>query len=64
MWIQVYPLERWASILKMVEREVFHMNPKRQYYLSQKEIVLMVPNHEKKRDDYVNPCLSKSTDEY
>ena len=34
MQILFIPLERRASILKMVKKEVFLMNPKRQYYLS------------------------------
>ena len=29
-------IERWTSILKMVEREVFVMKPKHQYHLSQR----------------------------
>ena len=35
MWIRVYPIEKWTLILKMVERDVFLMKPKRQYHLSQ-----------------------------
>ena len=30
-------IEKWTSILKMVEREVFHMKPRHQYLLSQWE---------------------------
>ena len=29
------PIERWTSILKMVERQVFLTKPKHQYHLSQ-----------------------------
>ena len=32
MFVQI---DRWTLILKMVEREVFHMKPKHQYHLSQ-----------------------------
>ena len=35
MWIHVYPIERWNSILKMAIREVFLMKPKHQYHLPQ-----------------------------
>ena len=35
MWIRVYPIEKWTLFLKMVERDVFLMKPKRQYHLSQ-----------------------------
>ena len=31
------PIEKWTLILKMVEREVFLMNPRHQYHLSQRE---------------------------
>ena len=37
MWIHVNPIERQPSILKMVQWEVFLMNPKHQHHLSQWE---------------------------
>ena len=73
MWIRIYLIEKWTSILKMVKEDVFHMKPKLQYHLSQweeyvyaanEENVFMLPNLEKKEDYYVNPCLSKSTNEH
>ena len=51
-------IERWTIILKMVEREVFLMKPQYQFIYPNKENVLMVSNHEKKRDYYVNPYWS------
>ena len=35
MWIYVCPIEKWNLILKIVERDVFLMNRKHQYHLSQ-----------------------------
>ena len=49
--------------LKMVEREFFLMKPKHQYHLPNKEEMFMVPNHKKKGDNYLNPCLSQLRDE-
>ena len=40
-----------------MESEVFLMKPKHQFVYPSKEIAFMVPNHEKKRDYYMNPCL-------
>ena len=53
------PIERQTLILKMVERDVFLMKPKLQYHLSQRGECVSVPNHEKKRDYYVNLWLSQ-----
>ena len=36
-WIQVYPIEKRTSILKMVEKEVLLLNPRQQNRLSQYE---------------------------
>ena len=43
----------------MVIREVFLMKSMHQYHLSNGENVFILPYHEKLRDYYVNPCLSK-----
>ena len=50
-------IERRTLILKMVIREVFVMKPKH-IINPNKENVFLMPNHEKKRDYYVNPCFS------
>ena len=42
----------------MVERDGFLMKSKHQYYLSQWGEHVMMPNHEKKGDYYVNRGLS------
>ena len=47
----------------MVEREVFIMKQSIKYHYPNEESVFMVPNHEKNRDYYVNPCLSQLKDE-
>ena len=48
----------------MVEREVFSYETKPSTIIyPNEENVLMVPNHEKSGDYYVNPYLSKLTDE-
>ena len=52
-------IERQTSIQKMVIREVILLKPKHQSYLSQRGEFVMTPNHEKKEDYYVNPCLSQ-----
>ena len=49
--------------LKMVEKYVFLKNPKLQYLYLNEENVFIVPNLEKKEDNYVNPCLPKSMNE-
>ena len=43
----------------MVEKQVFHMNQSIEIVYPNKENMFMVPNHEKKGDYYVNPCLSQ-----
>ena len=53
------PIERWTSILKMVEREVFLTMPKHQNVYPNKKNVIMVSNLEKNGDYYVNPRLSQ-----
>ena len=47
----------------MVERKAFLMKPKHQCHLPDDENEFMVPNREKKRDYYVNLCLSQVIDE-
>ena len=47
----------------MVEREVFPMKQSVNIIYPNKENVLMVPNHEKNEDYYVNPSLSQLKDE-
>ena len=51
-------IERQTLILKMVEIEVFLLYPKQQIVYHNKGNVFILPNHEKKGDYYVNPCLS------
>ena len=58
----VIPIERWTSILKMVERDVSYLKPKHQYHLPQQGECVIVPNHEKKWDYYMNPYLSQLKD--
>ena len=47
----------------MAESEVLLIKPKHQFVYPKKEIVFMVPNHEKKGDYYMNPCLPHLIDE-
>ena len=51
------PINEWTLTLKNYGKRSFHMKAKHQYHLSNKENDFMVPNHEKKWDYYVNPCL-------
>ena len=53
-------INRWALILKMVEKEAFPMKPKHQCHYPNEENEFMVPNLEKKEDYYMNLCLSMS----
>ena len=48
---------------KMVNKKVFCMKPKKQWYLNEKN-EFMVPNQEKKKGYYENPCLSQLTVEF
>ena len=64
MWIRVYQIEKWTLILKMVERDVFFWNQRLNIIYPNEENVLMVPNHKRKGDYYVNLCLSKSMNEH
>ena len=57
------PIKRRTSILKILEREVFPMKPKHQNIYPNEDNVIMVPNHEKNRDYYVNPRLYQLKDE-
>ena len=57
-------IEKWTLILQIVEGDVFPLRPKLQYHLSQWGECVMVPNHERKADYYVNSGLSKSTNEH
>ena len=52
MSINVYPL-------KMAIREAFVRNQSINIINPNEENVFMMPNHEKKGDYYVNPCLSQ-----
>ena len=47
----------------MVGSEVFLMKLKHQFIYRKNENVFIVPNHGKKGDYYVNPCLTQLTDE-
>ena len=40
------------------------MKPEPQIIYPDEEIAFMVPNNEKKGDDFMNPCLLKSTNEH
>ena len=53
--------ELWFS--KMVGSKVFFMKLKHQFIYPNEVKDFMVPNYEKSRDYYVNPCLSQMTDE-
>ena len=64
MWIRVYPTEKLTLFLKMVEKEVFFWNQRLNIIYPNEENVLMVPNHERKGDYYVNLCLSELMNEY
>ena len=44
---------------KIGNREVFLMKPSINIINPNEKNVLMMPNHEKKGDCYVNPCLSQ-----
>ena len=47
---------------KMLGKEVFLKKPKHQFIYPIEENEFMVPNHEKRGDYYVTPCLSQLTD--
>ena len=47
----------------MVGNENFLMKPKHNVIYPNEENVFVVPNHEKKRDNYINPFLSQLIDE-
>ena len=57
------PIERRTWILKMVEKQVFHMNQSIEIIYPNEENVIMEPNLENKGDYHVNPCLSQLKDE-
>ena len=57
-------IHEWTIILKMAEKDAICMKPKPQIIYPDEKTAFMVPNHEKKEDDFVNPCLSKSTNEH
>ena len=56
------PIERWTSFLKMVEKQVFHMNQSTEIIYPNEENMFMVPNNENNGDYYVNPFLSQLKD--
>ena len=56
-------VKRLALFQKLVERDVFLIKLKQQFIYPHKENALMVPNHVKKGDYCVNPCLSHLADE-
>ena len=58
MWIRVYPIEKQNLILIMVERDVFFCNQRLNIIYPNEGNVLMVPNHERTGDYYVNLCFS------
>ena len=47
----------------MVGRKAFHTKPMHQCCYPHKENEFMAPNHEKKGDYHVNPCLLQLIDE-
>ena len=57
------PIEIRNSILKLVTSEDFFMKPMHQFIYPDKKNEFMVPNHEKKRDYYVNMHLSQLIDQ-
>ena len=62
MWMFI-PIEKWILTLKMIQREVPLFKPKHQFIYPNEKNELVVPNHYKKRDYYVNPYLSQLKDE-
>ena len=58
------PIDELTIILrKIIEGKAFLMRRKHQFIYPNKENKFMDPNHEKKGDYYVNPCLSNLMDE-
>ena len=47
----------------MVEEKAFLMIPEHQFIYPNEQNKFIVRNHEKKEDYYMNPCLSKLTNE-
>ena len=58
----IIPIEKQTLIPNLVERENFFRNQSINVIYPNEENVLMVPNHEKEEDYYVNPSLSKMKD--
>ena len=56
------PIDRETLILKNKGTKVFLMKAKHQFIYPNEQNMLMVPNHEKKEDYYVNPCSSELID--
>ena len=61
MFVQI---EKRTLILKNGRKKAFTMKPSINVIYLNEENVLMVPNHERKEDYYVNLCLSKLTNEH
>ena len=57
-------LTKWTLTLKMVERDVFFWDQSLDIIYPNEENALMVTNHKKKGDYFVNLCLLKSTNEH
>ena len=58
------PIEKKTLTLKMVKKMFFLWNQNFNSIYPKEENMFIVPNLEKKGDYYVNPCLSKSTNEH
>ena len=63
LWIHAYPIQKQTLILKMVERNVFFWSQNLIIIYPNEENAFMAPNHKKKGDYIMNPCLSKSANE-
>ena len=64
MWIRVYPTEKQTLTQKWWKEMLLLWNQSMNIIYLSEENAFMMPNHEKKGDYYVKPCLSKSTNEH
>ena len=63
LWIHVYPTWKTNFDSKNGKKWSFSDKTKASKSYHNKENVFIVSNHEKKRDYFVNPCLSQFKDE-
>ena len=59
-----YTIEKRTLILKMVEKDVFFCKQSLDIIYPNEENAFTMTNHERKGDYFVNPCLSKLTNEH